>query len=329
MNQVNSIITSANKINNAKVHLPVAGLAVSVMLLIKQRTKVLEGLGLSPVFSTIVQCSDTEPVKRCLARHTNQLYAHAKPHVSGVVFDSMRNCVQQAGQMQTHDVKMLLAVQRCLHLAENVQSQVSSHTCKLTFASILLLTLVCVGASCLMYRVQQSGSSENRGTDIAVESGQLEQNAELSFSRPLTTNTGQESHSSLFHPASQTHDVSPAHFNHRNISDENCPLVLDSSSDDEAMPPIKPSFDISTEVGRAQMRAYVNSKMKQRAPSRPTAVPLLQYGGVNETKPFGDSARRVYVGNRGWIGVKQLDSEEETALLRLQVRDPRQMGTRM
>ncbi|GEQ67147.1 hypothetical protein JCM33374_g810 [Metschnikowia sp. JCM 33374] len=63
----------------------------------------------------------------------------------------------------------------------------------------------------------------------------------------------------------------------------------------------KPSFDISTESGRAKMKAYVEAKMGCKIPLKYPKIHSEHYRSLSRVDSNSSRMRRVFVANKGWV----------------------------
>ncbi|OBA17015.1 hypothetical protein METBIDRAFT_33845 [Metschnikowia bicuspidata var. bicuspidata NRRL YB-4993] len=67
----------------------------------------------------------------------------------------------------------------------------------------------------------------------------------------------------------------------------------------------RPSFNISTEAGRAKMRAYVKAKMMHKIPG---SLEKHSYRQLSRVDSDNQRMRRVFVANKGWIWRTRLET---------------------
>lgn len=74
----------------------------------------------STSFRKILACSDVESVHRCMAKHTGQMLADAKPHYTKLAFQVIETCVMASQGVRHHDYQEFLKIQKCFHVGDLV-----------------------------------------------------------------------------------------------------------------------------------------------------------------------------------------------------------------
>lgn len=113
------------------------------------------------------------------------------------------------------------------------------------------------------------------------------------------------------HEITTTDDVRPLNLIPKNYSKVKAPQEIFVGLTDENEFPIlsvKPSFDISTEAGRAKMKAFVRAKMGYKIPRTSSRNESNAYLQHSKSDSENLKMRRVFVANKGWIWLSNLES---------------------